>query len=96
MGNLEDSGFFPAPPWPKGQGRGSSVLIGFGFMLYGVSQGKLLTALSGFLSSLVHQTPASFQALNVMVMKRWEGIEPFMGLSIIHKFKQQLAPSNLW
>lgn len=24
-------------------------------------------------------------------MKRWEGIEP-----IIHKFKQQLAPSNLW
>lgn len=65
-------------------------------MLYGIYQGKLLTALSGFLSSLIHQTTASFQALNVTVMKRWEGIEPFTGLSINHKFKQQLAPSNLW
>lgn len=80
-------------PWPKGQDRDSSALLCS--LLYGICQGKPLTALSGFLSGLIHQTTASFQTLNVMAVERWEGREPFIGLSIIHKFKRQPAPSHL-
>lgn len=81
---MEVGFFFPVLSWLKGQEKGSSAPMDLCFVLYGICQGKMLSALSGFLSSLIHQTTASFQALNVTVVKRWEGIEPFTGLSIIH------------